>query len=482
MNKFSLIYCVAFSFVFVSETEASSVLKIGQFDTDDLRETSEEYTIRTRLNNLLEIAHIKAASERKKTNASFDTLVSDDKEPQNDAEALVISSKRCINATFNRVFEQIDDHYSIRYIDAYLKDDVTRHVGVLEEVIFYEYFSWMGKAFKNLQSKDLKSGANFAIIYDGERKIAACKFSKDPQDLIGSREEVSGRRIRYEHTCTALYHFLGLTYFIDNFLTPSSLVEKYFDSNLFGLKLEQEEAPRSKATTRKTKKPAVTFGEMICALQAHQEDRETKKKEQNVFFDKTIVSLADMREFLRAHKIFESVFYGALDPDNMGKLFAMWYIGYQRDMHGANLLLKFTDHGKIFIYGFDFEHSLEERYATLSAKSILEVRAPEFMRMLFVQKMKFPEQLIRRFKNISFERIEEIVLRILPDFNINHPNELNNLKNRIERLAEFASTGRNSNLEKLYRNLTHPSIHPLPLTLLSKNQAWPQVRGVNWLD
>lgn len=477
MPQFFLTFFVLFYSFSFFELEAS--LTIGQFDDRDETENSVQFSVRQTLNNMITIAHEQSKLLTMSEEKSSDEEDSDSSSSVQSCSKLVPAVKK-INTYFNRAADQIEMDYPALYTKKFLTETLKKELRILPGLVFYEYFLWISEAQEHLENMDYTSGSGFAIIINEQRRIAACKFSSDPRNLVGRRTSGPKRRIDYEHACAAIYHKLGLSAFVHNALTSDYLIEQYFDSGLYDIEPEKE-APEANASKRRSRKVHPTYKKLVKEFRKYQDTYETQKKEDGQFADKKIVRLKDMLCFLDKNTKFRETFENTLDSENISDLMAIWYVGYQRDMHGSNILLKFTDSGKIYMHGFDFEHSLEERFAPLGARCVTEVRAPEFLRISAVQRMEFSKTVIEKLGTANTEDITAIITRIIPRFATALPNELTNIIQRISRLNEFASSSRNSTLLKLYNSLTDESVHPAPSTKMTFGQAWPEIRRDDWV-
>lgn len=487
MNRIFYISLLVSFMIFESTFASSHSLRKGQFDTPEEIESDETFTARASIHAMFENAHKKAQSERKIVNAAFDAEEKEDFLELASEELLIVKSKKCSNHAFNRFFEIEDESLPAVYQSAYLST-VASVVDIDPELRVYEYFPWITIAQEHLKTSDMKSGASFALIKDGDgKKIAACKFATDPSSLAGAREIPEPREIKVEFACSSLYHALGFKYFINNALLGSSLIEEYFDSALFTLRLTDSNGATSRTSgsqvsSKKTKEKG-SYPRFIKNLKDFQEKRAKALALEKKFFDKTIVSLEDLNKFFLAsdeHQKDLDLFYDYLDPENISELFAIWYVGYQRDMHGSNIMVKFNTNS-IHLYGFDFEYSLGESYAAFGAASVLHVRTPEFLKIGIVQKMPLSPTVLEKLRTANVNQLKGLLASNIPEFCTSRKEELVKFGNRLNRLATVATEmPRLNTLFKLYEWLISPEHHPYPKSLTTKKQAWQSLKGNNW--
>lgn len=476
------------SFLFFENAFASAhSLRKGQFDTAEEIESDETFSARVTIHAMLENANKKAQSERKSVNAAFDTQAKEDLSEIGSAELLIVKSKKCSNHVFNRFFEIEDEFLPLAYQLAYVST-VSDVVDIDPELRAYEYFPWISEAQEHLKTSDMKSGASFALIKDGDdKKIAACKFATDPSNLTGARDIREPREIKIEFACSSLYHALGFKFFLNNALLGSSLIEEYFDSRLFSLHLTDDDSTSSRvsgsqANSKKSKEKG-SYPRLIKNLKAFQEKRSKTCAQERKFFDKTIVSLEDLNKFFLEsdeHRKDLDLFYDYLDPENISELFAMWYVGYQRDMHGSNIMVKFND-SSIHLYGFDFEYSLNESYASFGAASVLHVRTPEFLKIGIVQRMSLSDTVLKKLRTANADQLKAILVSNIPEFSASRKGELVKFGERLNRLATVTTTmPRLNTFFKVYEWLISPEHHPYPKSLTARKQAWQTLKGTSW--
>jgi hypothetical protein len=483
VNRIFNISLFVFFIIFESSFASSYSLIKGQFDREEETESDETFAARVTIHEMLENANKKAKSERKSVNTDFDANEEEDDPSELDsAELLIVKSKKCSNHAFNRFFEIEDESLPLAYQSAYVST-ISSVVEINPELRIYEYFPWISVAQEYLKTSDMATGASFALIKDGDgNKIAACKFALDPSDLTGARESHEPREIKTEFACSSLYHALGFKYFINNALLGSSLIEEYFDSALYSLSPTDENSTSSARGSKKTKEKG-SYVRLIKNLREFQDKRAKERVAERKFFDKTIVSLEDLNKFFKdsdEHRKDLDLFYDYLDPENITELFAMWYVGYQRDMHGSNIMVKFTN-SRIHLYGFDFEHSLRENYASFGASSILHVRTPEFLKIGIVQRMPLCSSVIEKLQEANTDKLKALLASHIPEFSTSRKDELVKFGVRLNRLATVTTKmSRLNNLLKLYEWLIGPDLHPYPKSLTSKKQAWQTLKGDSW--